>query len=336
MNNNNNIKTYKGKIAIFGNILQEGLTKLYENYDVTIFPQNDIGNEEEFLEKVEDCVAIIIWFTHKINKSIIEKLKSVRVIANYAVGFDNIDIKAATESGIIVLNTPDILTNATAETAVLLTFACAKRAKEAILKVLANDLDDVSPSFMLGKDIIGKTVGVIGAGRIGRRYALIMKAMGCNVIYFNRSKKEELDNIGIKNVDLDYLLKNSDIVSLHLPLNNESKNLLNQERLSIMKDDAILINTARAAIIDEKALISLLEKGKFFSVGLDVYNNEPYPDHKLLEFSNVIILPHIGSATYETRLKMAEFLSETTIMALNGRVLELKNIVNKDIINELK
>ncbi|MFN3410592.1 MAG: 2-hydroxyacid dehydrogenase [Exilispira sp.] len=336
MNNNNNSKTNKGKIAVFGNILREGLTKLYENYDIVIFPQNDIGKEEEFLEKVEDCVAIITWFTHKISKSVIDKLKSVRVIANYAVGFDNIDIKAATEAGIIVLNTPDILTNATAETAVLLTFACAKRAKEAILKVLASDLDDVSPSFMLGKDIIGKTVGVIGAGRIGKKYAIMMKSLGCNVIYYNKTKKEELENFGIEYFNLEELLKISDFVSLHLPLNDQSKNLLNYERLSIMKDDAILINTARAAIIDEKALISLLEKGKFFSVGLDVYNNEPYPDPKLLEFSNVIILPHIGSATYETRLKMAQFLSETTIMALNGRVSELKNIVNKDIINELK
>ena len=163
-----------------------------------------------------------------------------------------------------------------------------------------------------------------------------MKSIGCKVIYYNRSKKIELDNIGINYVELDYLLKNSDIVSLHIPLNEQSKNLLNYEKLSLMKNDSILINTARAAVIDEKALIELLEKGKFFSVGLDVYNNEPYPEPKLLEFSNVIILPHIGSATYETRYKMADFLSETTIMALNGRLKELKNIVNKDIVDEIK
>jgi glyoxylate reductase len=327
-----NQKTKLDKIVVFGNILPEGLKKLYENYEVLNCLENDIGSEEEFLKKVEDAVAIITWFTHKINKSIIEKLNTVRVIANYAVGYDNIDIKAATSAGIIVLNTPDILTNATAETAVLLTFACAKRAKEAILRVLTGNLDDVSPSFMLGKDIIGKTVGVIGAGRIGKRYAIMMQALGCNVIYYNRTIKDELENIGIKYVELEELLKTSDIVSLHLPLNEQSKNLLNLQRLSMMKDDAILINTARAAIIDEKALINLLEKGKFFSVGLDVYNNEPYPDPKLLEFSNLIILPHIGSATYETRLKMAEFLSETLIAALNGKLSEVKNIVNREIL----
>lgn len=332
MNNKNENKT---KIAVFGNILKEGLIKLFEKYDVKIYPENIIESEEKFLEKIYGCSAIITWFTHKINKSIIEKLKSVRVIANYAVGFDNIDIKAATTAGIIVLNTPDILTNATAETAVLLTFACAKRTKEAILKVLTGDLEDVSPSFMLGKDIIGKTVGVVGAGRIGKKYAIMMKSLGCNVIYYNRTKKEDLDNMGISKVELDYLLKNSDIISLHLPLNEESKDLFNYERLSIMKNDAILINTARAAIVDEKALIDLLEKGKFFSVGLDVYNNEPYPDPKLLEFSNVIILPHIGSATYETRLKMAEFLSESIINALEGNIFNLTNIVNKDILKEI-
>ena len=333
---NERINNKSNKIAVFGNILKEGLKKLYEKYEVEIYPENDIGTEEQFLQKVENCVAIITWFTHKISKNIIEKLNGIRVIANYAVGFDNIDIKAATTAGIVVLNTPDILTNATAETAVLLTFACAKRAKEAILCVLTGNLEDVSPSFMLGKDIIGKTVGVIGAGRIGKKYVQMMHSLGCNVIYYNRSKKDDLESIGIKYVELEYLLKNSDIVSLHLPLNDESRNLLNLERLSMMKDDAILINTARAAIIDEKALISLLEKGKFFSVGLDVYNNEPYPNSKLLEFSNVIILPHIGSATYETRLKMAEFLSETLITALEGNLTQLKNIVNKEIIEEIK
>lgn len=326
----------KEKIAVFGNILKEGLNKLFEKYDVIIYPENNIENEEQFLKRVENCCAIITWFTHKINKNLIEKMKSVRVIGNYAVGFDNIDIKAATAAGIVVLNTPDILTNATAETAVLLTFACAKRTKEAILKILSNDLEDVSPSFLLGKDIIGKTVGVIGAGRIGSKYAFMMKSLGCNVIYYNRTKKEELEKNGIEFSSLENLLKQSDIVSLHVPLNEESKNLLNLERLSMMKDDAILINTARAAVIDEKALISLLEQGKFFAVGLDVYNNEPYPDPKLVEFSNVIILPHIGSATYETRFKMADFLSETIILALNGKLSELKNIVNKEIINELK
>ncbi len=329
-------KSSKNKIAVFGNILSEGLKKLTDRFEVEIYPENTIGKEEQFLEKIENCVAIITWFTHKITKNIIDKMNSVRVIANYAVGYDNIDIKAATAAGIVVLNTPDILTNATAETAVLLTFACAKRTKEAILKVLASDLEDVSPSFMLGKDVIGKTVGVIGAGRIGAKYASMMKSLGCNVIYYNRTKKDELENLGIKYFNLDELLRVSDIVSLHLPLNDESRNLLNYERLSIMKDDAILINTARAAIIDEKALISLLQEGKFFSVGLDVYNNEPYPDPKLLEFSNVIILPHIGSATYETRLKMAEFLSETIILALEGKLTELKNIVNKEIIEEVK
>ncbi|NMC67776.1 MAG: D-glycerate dehydrogenase [Spirochaetales bacterium] len=327
-------KNKLNKIVVFGNILPEGLKKLYENYEVVNYLENTIESEEEFLKKVSDAVAIITWFTHKINKSIIEKLNNVRVIANYAVGYDNIDIKAATSAGIVVLNTPDILTNATAEIAVLLTFACAKRAKEAILSVLTGNLDDVSPSFMLGKDIIGKTVGVIGAGRIGKRYAIMMQALGCNVIYYNRSKKEELEKIDIKYAELEDLLKTSDIVSLHLPLNEQSKNLLDMHKLSMMKDDAILVNTARAAIIDEKALINLLEKGKFFSVGLDVYNNEPYPDPKLLEFPNVIILPHIGSATYETRLKMAEFLSETLIIALNGRLTELKNLVNKEILGQ--
>ncbi len=325
-----------GKIAIFGNILNEGLKILFDNFEVNIYPENIIESEEIFLKRIEGCCAIITWFTHKINAELISNMKSVRVIANYAVGFDNIDIKAATNAGIIVLNTPDILTNATAETAVLLTFACAKRTKEAILKVLTSDLDDVSPSFLLGKDIIGKTVGVIGTGRIGQKYAFMMKALGCNVIYYNRSKKEELEKNDIKYSDLEPLLRNSDIISLHLPLNEESKNLLNFERLSIIRDDAILINTARAAIIDEKALIKLLEKGKFFAVGLDVYNNEPYPDPKLLEFSNVIILPHIGSATYETRLKMAQFLSETLMVALEGKLRDLKNIVNKELINEMK
>ncbi len=325
----------KYKINVYGKILEEGFKKLSDFADISFYPENKLPGIDEFECQNKDTDAIVTWFTHKLDATYISKLKKTRVIANYAVGYDNIDIKAASSAGIIVLNTPDILTNATAETALLLTFACAKRMKESILRVMTQNLEDVSPSFMLGKDISGKTVGVIGAGRIGGKYAQMMHSLGCNILYHNRNHSQLLDDFGFRYTKLYDLLLESDIVSLHVPLTSETKNLLDCEKLSMMKDDAILINTSRAGVIDEEALISLLNKGKFFSVGLDVYNNEPYPDPRLLDFNRVILLPHIGSATYETRLRMAEFLSETIILALEGKITSLNNIVNKDLLESI-
>lgn len=244
-----------------------------------------------------------------------------KIIANYAVGYNNIDIDYAKKKKIIVTNTPDVLTESTADLTMALVLACARRIIEGENLLRKNKYKGWKPKFLLGNELRNKTLGILGAGRIGTAVALRAKAFGTKIIYFDRNKNIKLEKItGAKKVSLNKLLEASDVISIHLPLNDRTFHFLNPDRLNQLKKNVILINTARGKIIDEAALIQKLKKNKLMSVGLDVFENEPNVNPKLLRFPNVLVLPHLGSATIEARNGMAELAVKNVINVLKGKL----------------
>ncbi len=276
--------------------------------------------KQELIKYAKDADALICLLSDRIDKEVIDHLNKCKIIANYAVGYNNIDVQYAKSRGIIVTNTPDVLTDATADIAVALILACSRRLQEGNKLVRQNKFKGWKPDLLLGLDIKDKTVGIIGAGRIGTEVAIRMKAFKTKIIYFSRSKNNEVEEKTLaKKVSLPYLLKNSDIISLHLPLTDKTYHILDKEKLSLLKENAIVVNTSRGEIIEEKYLIEMLKKKKIFAAGFDVYENEPNINPELLKLDNVFLLPHIGSATQETRIKMAQLVARNVINVLKGK-----------------
>lgn len=291
-----------------------------EGFTVSTFKEDRPITHKEFIEKGKIADAIISLLTDKINKSVIDQLKKCKVIANYAVGYNNIDIEYAKSKGIVVTNTPDILTDATADLAVSLVLACARKIVDGEKFMRSKKFKGWEPQLFLGVELKGKTVGIIGAGRIGQATAKRLKAFGTKITYYSRKEKPEFEiETGATKSTLNSLLKNSDIISLHIPLTNETENLLNAQKLNLLKPNAILINTARGEVLDEKYLIKMLKKKKIHSAGFDVYDGEPRVNKELLKLDNVVLLPHLGSATIEARTKMAELCAENVYRVLKGK-----------------
>ncbi len=252
------------------------------------------------------------------------------MIASYAVGYDNIDISAATERGIPVSNTPGVLTETTAELAWALLFSVARRIVEGDTFTRAGKFKGWEPLLMLGQDVTNKTLGIIGAGRIGTAFALKSKGFDMKVIYTDEQRNEQLEReLGAKKVPLSELLKESDYVSIHVPLMKATHHLIGEKELRMMKKTAILINTARGPIINEKALIKALTEHWIFGAGLDVYEHEPKIPEELKKLDNVILQPHTGSGTIETRTKMALMAAENLIEGLKGNI--PPNCINKEV-----
>jgi|APIni6443716594_1056825.scaffolds.fasta_scaffold181935_1 glyoxylate reductase len=272
------------------------------------------------LQKVKNCEALISLLTEKIDREVIDQMPNCKIIANYAVGYNNIDIEYAKKKNIIVTNTPNVLTESTADLAMALVLACARRLSEGKELVNGGKFKGWKPKLLLGMELKDKTFGILGAGRIGSAVAKRAESFGTNIIYVdsNRKQKLEKETKAIK-VTLRYLLENSDILSVHLPLNSQTHHFLNQERLNLLKRNSILINTTRGEIIDEKALIQLLECNRIMAVGLDVFENEPHINSELLKFQNVLVLPHLGSATKEARDGMAELAVKNVINVLKKK-----------------
>ncbi len=291
-----------------------------EGFKVSVFNKNRPITKEELLNKAKDADAIISLLTEKFDKDVIDRLPKCKIIANFAVGYNNIDVAYANQKGIIVTNTPDVLTEATAETAVSLILACAKRIPEVDKYVRENKFKGWQPDLFIGVELKNKTVGIVGAGRIGYETAKRIKAFGTKIIYYNRSKKDNFEKeLNAKKVSLNKLLKTSDIISLHIPLTPETHHLLDKEKLDLLKPTAILVNTARGEVVDEKYLIKILRKKKIFSAGFDVYENEPNLNKDLFSLKNVVLLPHIGSATNESRSAIAELAAKNVIRVLKGK-----------------
>ncbi len=309
------------KIFITGNIpdCAEDLLKK-KKFTVLKYSKDQPISRKQLIKSVKDADAVISLLTDKIDKEIINSMNNCKIIANYAVGFNNIDIEYAKKKNIIVTNTPDVLSDATADLALTLALACARKVIEGDKFVRKNKFTGWKPRLMLGVELKNKTFGILGAGRIGTATALRAYSFGTKIIYFSRRKNDLLEKkTSAKKVSLDYLLKHSDFLSLHVPLNPSSKYLLNKDRLKLLKKSAILINTARGEIIDEKALINILKNKKIFAAGFDVYENEPNINPELLRLPNVVLLPHIGSATEDTRNNMAILTVKNVIAVLSNK-----------------
>lgn len=294
---------------------------LRENgHSVVTFKKDKPITKKELIKYARNADAVISLLTDKIDSEIIDNFKKCKIIANYAAGYNNVDINYARQKNIIVTNTPDILTNATADIALTLALTCSRHVIDAHEFVKKKKFKGWAPKLMLGFDISGKTIGIIGAGRIGQAVAKRFKAFDTKIIYYNRSRKYDLEKeVGAKKVTLKKLMRDSDIISIQIPSTDETYHLLDKEHLSLLKSNAILINIARGEVVDEKYLIQLLKKQKIYSAGFDVYENEPDINHDLLTLPNVVLLPHLGSATIETRTKMAILCAENVIRVLAGK-----------------
>jgi len=289
-------------------------------FGVKVIKRDKNFSKNVLIKNIKDADAVISLLSDKIDKEVIDNMRRCKIIANYAVGFNNIDLAYAKSKEIIVTNTPDVLTDATADLAMTLILSCARRFHEAEKLVREKKFKGWAPELLLGYDLKCKTLGIIGAGRIGQATALRALGFGLKILYYNRTRKTEFENqTKAKKVSMNLLLKKSDFISIHLPLTNETKLLINRNNMKYLKPNAIVINTARGEIIDEEYLIQLLKSRKIFAAGFDVYENEPKLNPKLLKLENAILLPHIGSATVETRNAMAELAAKNVINVLNHK-----------------
>ncbi|MEM0211380.1 MAG: glyoxylate reductase [Candidatus Methanomethylicia archaeon] len=330
----------KPRLFITRELFTDIIDKLSEYYEIEIWDKYTPPPYHTLLEKVKEIDALVSLLTDKIDNNLISNAKKLRIIAQYAVGYDNIDIENATKHGIYVTNTPGVLTESTAELTWALILGVARRIVEADHFVRWGEWWRTGtgwhPKMMLGIELMNKTLGIIGLGRIGSRVAEIGRAFKMKVIYFDINRNFEIEEkLGIEYKGLDEVLKESDVISIHTPLTKDTYHMINEERLKLMKKNAIIINTARGSIIDTNALVKALREGWIAGAGIEVFEEEPLPpNHPLTSFKNVILTPHIGSATYEARHAMAEKVMENLIAFINGEI--PPNLVNKEVIKVRK
>ena len=300
----------------------EMLKAKFGNDSIEINPHDRVLTREELLEKVKGRDAILSLLTDKMDAQVMDAAgPQCKIISNYAVGYNNIDLDAAKERNILVTNTPGVLTHATADMAVALMFAVARRIVEGDRFMREHKYKGWAPMLLIGQPVTKRKLGIIGAGRIGRAIGEKMhKGFDMEILYFDRNVRTEFEKeTGAKKVDLDTLCKESNYISINLNYTEETHHLINQDKLDLMQEDTILVNTARGPIIDEKALVKTLEEKKIFGAGLDVYENEPEMAEGLDKLDNVVLAPHTGSATCEARTKMSEIAAQNIIDALTGK-----------------
>ena len=278
--------------------------RLVRDYTPMLNPDDRLYSADELIEMSAQADAILPCHTEKFTADVIERLpKNIRAIANFSVGHDHVDLEAAKAKGIIVTNTPDVLSDATAEIAILLMLGAARRASEGERLVRAQEWKDWSPTFMIGSQVSNKRFGVIGMGRVGQIAAKRARGFDMEIHYYNRRRLDADQECGATYYDtVEALLPQCDVLSIHCPATAETTGLLNAERIAMLPDGAIVVNTGRGGVVDDDALVAALKSGKVFAAGLDVFNGEPdgiHPEYRALD--NVFLLPHLGSATVETR-----------------------------------
>ena len=295
---------------------EPSLSTLAPDFEVRILSGRP--GEEELAREVAGADALITLVNDPVTEAVLRAGKNLKIVAQYGVGLDNIDRAAAAACGIIVTNTPNVLTDATADMTLALLLALARRVVEGDRLLRSGDFSGWEPELLLGWDLKGKTFGVLGPGRIGRAVARRARAFGMTVIACGRSPRDEDDPDDPPRVSFDELLRRSDVVSIHLPLNEETRHLFNAETFAKMKAGSWLLNTSRGAIVDEAALARALAEGLPAAAGLDVFENEPGVTAALLESDRVVLTPHVGSATHETRREMARMVVEDVRRVLSG------------------
>jgi glyoxylate reductase len=310
----------KPKVLITRKIFPEVLDYLKVHVDYEIGAWEGGLNKGELLEKVRDKKGILPLLVDTIDQEVMNAAPELIIIANCAVGFDNIDVSYAKQRGILVTNTPGVLTETTADLTWALLLAVARQIPQADFFTRKKKYTGWELDLFLGREVRGKRLGIIGMGRIGKAVALRAQAFQMEIVYSdpNRLSPEEERRFGASRVPLDELLSVSDYITIHTTLTPETKHLISQEKLRLMKKEAVLVNVARGSVVDEKALAEALEKRQIWGAGLDVYEREPEIEEKLLSLDNVVLLPHIGSATFETRKKMAMMAAENLVQGLRG------------------
>ena len=316
-------------VLVTRKIPEEGLEILRANCQhVEVYAGNRPIPRQRLLSGVKGKEGLLCCLTDTVDEKVMDAGRTLKVISNYAVGHDNIDLAAATKRGIIVTNTPGVLTDAAAELAWSLLFSVARRIVESDKFARAEKFKGWDPLGFLGFDVHGKTLGVVGAGRIGTAFALKSKGFDMKVLYYDSLTNQVLEDcLDARKVKLNTLLKESDFISVHVPLTDKTRHLFSVEEFQIMKSTAIFVNTSRGQVVDEKALVRALKSKSIAGAGLDVYEKEPEIEPQLIRLSNTVLCPHIGSATIETRKKMATMASNNLIAALSSR--KPVNVVNR-------
>ncbi|MHB9073970.1 MAG: 2-hydroxyacid dehydrogenase [Desulfobaccales bacterium] len=308
------------KVFVTARMPEEVLALIRLEHQVESYAADPPLDRQKLLESVADIEGLLCTITDRIDPELLACAKALKVIANFGVGFEHIDLAAATQRGIPVTNTPGVLTDTTADLAFALILATARRVVEGDRRVREGKFQYWAPLLFLGQEVSGKTLGIIGMGRIGQAVARRAAGFGMKIVYHNRTRlapaqEQELQALA---APLETLLREADFVSLHVPLTPQTRHLIGPEALALMKPSAYLINTARGPVVDETALVAALRGGQIRGAGLDVYENEPELTPGLAELENVVLLPHVGSATVETRTRMAMMAAENLLAALRG------------------
>ena len=320
----------KPKILVTRKLSDSAEVKLKKDFDVTLNLKDEPISSGDLMKMANEYDGFISTGFDKIGEDFFKNLNGkLKIIAQVGVGYDNISIKSAQSKNIKITNTPDVLNEAVAETTILLILATSRRVGEAYNLVRSGKWKDQKPDltkFMVGNSVTGKTLGIIGMGRIGRMAAKCAKAFGMKIIYFNRNKlSKDLEDGAKYFSDLNSMLPVCDFVSIHTPATSETKHILNTSTINLLPKHAVVINTSRGSTIDDDALINALQNNKIYAAGLDVFNNEPNLDERYLKLENCFVLPHVGSATHETRLAMS-------MMAVNNIFCYFEN---KPLISEV-
>jgi len=329
-------KMTKPKVFVTRIIAEKALDRIAEATEMEVWQEELPPPYEVLLEKVRDIDGLLCLLTDKIDENLLEAAVNLKVVSNIAVGFDNIDVPAATKRGIVVGNTPEVLTETTADLTFTLLMAAARRVAEADKYTRDGNWKTWGPAVMLGQDIHGATLGIIGLGRIGSGLARRASGFDMKVLYYDElDRSEEEDRkLGVERITgLSELLSNADFISVHVPLSERTRHLIGEAEFSLMKQTAVFINTSRGPVVDQKALYEALKSGKIFAAGIDVTEVEPIStDDPLLTLDNVIILPHIASASYNTREKMALIAADNLLAGLRGET--PPNCVNPEALRD--
>jgi lactate dehydrogenase-like 2-hydroxyacid dehydrogenase len=315
-------------------IPSENIDELRQHFDIEVNPDDRALTREELKAKIKGRDGVISLLTDTIDGEVLDAAgPQLRIVANYAVGFNNFDLAAATQRGVILTNTPGVLDDATATHTITLMLATARRIAEADKYVRDGKWKGWAPMFFIGLDVDGKTLGIAGLGRIGKNVAHKARAFDMQIIYSDVRRDLDFEKaVGARFVDKQTLLKESDFLSLHVPLLPETRHYIGEKELKAMKTTAVLINASRGPVVDEKALVKALKDKEIWGAGLDVFENEPMLAPGLADLDNVVIVPHIASGTTETRLNMGRIAVGNVIKVLTGKAPD--TCVNLDVLQK--
>ncbi|HII1129341.1 TPA: 2-hydroxyacid dehydrogenase family protein [Staphylococcus aureus] len=307
------------KVYVAGAIPEVGLKLLQEHFEVEMYEGKGLVDKDTLIKGVKNATALISLLSTNVDKDVIDAGKDLKIIANYGAGFNNIDIEYAREKSIDVTNTPKASTNATADLTIGLVLAVARRIVEGDQLSRTTGFDGWAPLFFRGREVSGKTIGIIGLGEIGSAVARRARAFDMDVLYTGPNRKEEKEReIGAKYVDLDTLLKNADFITINAAYNPKMHHLIDTEQFKMMKSTAYLINASRGPIVHEQALVQALKDNEIEGAALDVYEFEPDITDYLKSLNNVVLTPHIGNATFEARDMMSKIVANAAISAVQG------------------